>query len=127
MTGVAAMAYSRAGCLAEQEGDLDEAARWHGKALALLAGEGASLLPSNPLLATVAEGLAALAAARGDYATAAERLGLASALHGFRDTSSLELARVETAARAALGDDGLAAAYARGRALGRADALALVP
>ena len=127
MTGVAAMAYSRAGCLAEQEGDLDEAARWHAKALALLAGEGASLLPSNPLLATVVEGLAALAAARGDYAAAAERLGLASALHGFRDTSSLELTRVETAARAALGDDELAAAYARGRTLGRGDALALVP
>jgi predicted ATPase/DNA-binding SARP family transcriptional activator len=127
MIGMAAMAYSRAGCLAEQEGDLDEAARWHAKALALLAEGSAMLLPSNPLLATVVEGLAALAAARGDYAAAAERLGLADALHGFRDASSLELARAETAVRAALGEQGLAAAYARGRALGRADALALVP
>ena len=127
MTGMAAMAYSRAGCLAEQEGDLDEAARWHAKALALLAEGGASLLPSNPVLATAVEGLAALAAARGDYAAAAERLGLADALHGFRDASSLELTRAETAARAALGEEGLAAAYARGLALGRADALALVP
>jgi predicted ATPase/DNA-binding SARP family transcriptional activator len=125
--GMAAMAYSRAGCLAEQEGDLDEAARWHAKALALLAEGNASLLPSNPLLATVVEGLAALAAARGDYAAAAERLGLADVLHGFRDASSLELSRAEAAARAALGEEGLAAAYARGRALGRADALALVP
>jgi hypothetical protein len=91
MTGTAAMAYSRAGCLAEQEGDLAEAARWHTKALALLAEGAASLLPSNPLLATVVEGLAALAAARGDYPAAAERLGLADALHGFRDASSLEL------------------------------------
>jgi hypothetical protein len=121
------MAYSRAGCLAEQEGDLDEAARWHAKALALLAEGAASLLPSNPLLATVVEGLAALAAARGDYAAAAERLGLADALHGFRDVSSLELTRAEAAARAALGEERLAAAYARGRALGRADALAIVP
>jgi predicted ATPase/DNA-binding SARP family transcriptional activator len=127
MTGMAAMAYSRAGCLAEQEGDLDEAACWHAKALALLAQGGTSLLPSNPVLATVVEGLAALAAARGDHAAAAERLGLADALHGFRDASSLELTRAETAARAALGEERLAAAYARGRALGRADALALVP
>jgi predicted ATPase/DNA-binding SARP family transcriptional activator len=127
MIGMAAMAYSRAGCLAEQEGDLDEAARWHAQALALLAEGSAMLLPSNPLLATVVEGLAALAAARGDYAAAAERLGLADALHGFRDASSLELARAETAARAALGEEALAAAYARGRALGRADAQALVP
>ena len=127
MIGMAAMAYSRAGCLAEQEGDLDEAARWHAKALALLAEGSATLLPNNPLLATVVEGLAALAAARGDYAAAAERLGLADALHGFRDASSLELTRAETAARAALGEEGLAAACARGRALGRADALALVP
>jgi predicted ATPase/DNA-binding SARP family transcriptional activator len=127
MIGMAAMAYSRAGCLAEQGGDLDGAGRWHAKALALLAEGSATLLPSNPLLATVVEGLAALAAARGDYAAAAERLGLANALHGFRDASSLELARAETAARAALGEQDLAAAYARGRALGRADALALVP
>ena len=127
MIGMAAMAYSRAGCLAEQEGDLDEAARWHAKALALLAEGSAMMLPSNPLLASVVEGLAALAAARGDYAAAAERLGLADAMHGFRDASSLELTRAETAARAVLGEEGLAAAYARGRALGRADALALVP
>jgi predicted ATPase/DNA-binding SARP family transcriptional activator len=127
MTAMAAMVYSRAGCLAEQEGDLDEAARWHSKALALLAEVGVSLLLSNPVLATVVEGLAALAAARGDYPAAAERLGLADALHGFRDTSSLELTRAETAARAALGEERLAAAYARGRALDRADALALVP
>jgi DNA-binding SARP family transcriptional activator len=100
MTGMAAMAYSRAGCLAEQEGNLVEAARWHAKALALLAEGGAILLPSNPVLATVVEGLAALAAARGDYTAAAERLGLADALHGFRDAGSLELARAETAARA---------------------------
>jgi hypothetical protein len=79
------------------------------------------------VLATVVEGLAALAAARGDCAAAAERLGLADALHGFRDASSLELARAETAARAALGAKGLAEVCARGRALGRADALALVP
>jgi predicted ATPase/DNA-binding SARP family transcriptional activator len=127
MIGTAAMTYSRAGCLAEQEGDLDEAARLHAKALALLAEGSASLLPSNPTLGTVVEGLAALAAARGDYPAAAERLGLADALHGFRDVGSLELARAETAARAALGEEPLAAAYARGRALSRADALALVP
>ena len=127
MTGMAAMACSRAGCLAEQAGDLEESARWHAKALATLAEGTTSLLPSNPVLATVVEGMAALAAARGDYAVAGERLGLAEALHGFRDAGSLELPRTETAVIAALGEDGLAAARARGRALGRTDALALVP
>jgi predicted ATPase/DNA-binding SARP family transcriptional activator len=127
LIGTAAMVYSRAGCLAEQQDDLDEAARWHAKALALLAEESASLLPSNSVLATVVEGLAALAAARGDDVAAAERLGLADALHGFRNASSLELARAQTAAQASLSEERLAAAYARGRALGRTDALALVP
>ena len=127
MAGTAVVAYSRAGSLAEQEGDLEEAARWYAKALALLASGGASLLPNHPVLATLVQGLAALAAARGDFTAAAERLGLADALYGGRDPGSLELARAETAARAALGEEHLAAAYARGRALGRTDALALVP
>jgi predicted ATPase/DNA-binding SARP family transcriptional activator len=127
LIGTAAMAYSRAGCLAEQQDDLDEAARWHAKALALLAQESASLLPSNSVLATVVEGLAALAAARGDEVVAAERLGLAGALHGFRNASSLELDRAQTAVQASLTEERLAAAYARGRTLGRTDALALVP
>jgi predicted ATPase/DNA-binding SARP family transcriptional activator len=127
MTAMAVLACSRAGCLAEQDGELDKAASWHAKALALLADGTASLLPTNPVLATVVEGLAALAAARGDYQAAAERIGLADSLHGFRDASSLELIRAETAARAALGDERLAAAYASGRTLSRADALALLP
>jgi predicted ATPase/DNA-binding SARP family transcriptional activator len=127
MAGTAVVAYSRAGSLAEQEGDLEEAARWYAKALALLASGGANLLPNHPVLATLVQGLAALAAARGDFTAAAERIGLADALYGARDPGSLELARTETAARAALAEEHLAAAYARGRALGRTDALALVP
>jgi predicted ATPase/DNA-binding SARP family transcriptional activator len=126
MTGVAATGYSKMGCLTEQRGDLDEAARWHARALAALSGD-AVVLPSNPTLAILVEGIAALAAARGEPDRAAELLGLAHALQGFRNLGSLESARAEAAATAALGAAGFEAAYARGRQLGRADALALVP
>ena len=67
------------------------------------------------------------AAARGEHARAAELLGLAHALQGFQNPGSLETARAAGAATAALGQDGFDAAYARGRLLGRADALALTP
>ncbi len=127
MTGTAVTVFSRAGCLAEQQGDLDEAVRWHAKALALIGEQGGSLLPSNPVLANVVEGLAALAAARGDYPLAVERIGLADALHGFRNAGSLELARAEAAARANMTEERLAEAYAHGHALSRTDALTLVP
>jgi predicted ATPase/DNA-binding SARP family transcriptional activator len=127
MSGVTATAYTKSGCLAEQDGDLAGAARWHARALAVLADAKLVALPSNPTLAAVVEGIAALAAAHGEHARAAELLGLAHSLQGFRNPGSLETARAAAAATAALGRGGFDAAYARGRLLGRADALALTP
>jgi tetratricopeptide (TPR) repeat protein len=127
MSGVAATAYTKSGCLEEQDGDLAAAGRWHAKALALLASPKTVLLPSNPTLAVIVEGIAALTAARGDQARAAELLGLAHALQGFRNPGSLEADRATAAAIAALGAAAFDAAYARGRQLSRPDALALTP
>jgi hypothetical protein len=75
----------------------------------------------------VTEGVAALAAARGEHTRAAELLGLAHALQGYRNAASLEVTRATAAAAAAIGDQAYAAAYARGQRLTRDDALALVP
>jgi predicted ATPase/DNA-binding SARP family transcriptional activator len=123
----AVKAFSRLGCLAEQEGNLDESARRHRQALKLLADDAAGIepIPTNPVLAGVTEGVAALWAARCDPTRAAELLGLAHALRGFSDTASFEVIRVTAAATAAIGPDEFAAAYQRGRALTRADALVL--
>ncbi|HEU5419737.1 MAG TPA: hypothetical protein VFV41_18765, partial [Streptosporangiaceae bacterium] len=119
--------YSKAGCLAEQEGDLSAAADWHARALQVLGDSQVLLLMTNPALATVVEGIAALAAARGEHVRAAELLGLATVLQGFASPASLELARAKAASRAALPEAEFAAAYARGLQLSRADALALTP
>jgi predicted ATPase/DNA-binding SARP family transcriptional activator len=127
MVGVAANAYSKAGCIAEQEGDLTASAQWHAKALRMLAEGAFTMLPTNPTLASVVEGIAALAAARGEPARAAELLGLAHSLQGFCNVSGLESARAHAAASAALGEAEMAAAYARGRQLSREYALALTP
>ncbi len=119
----AATAYTKLGCLAEQEGDLDAAAGWHRQALDLLASSSVLLTQSNQTLATVVEGAAALAAARDDHARAAQLLGLAHSLQGFRNEMSLEVIRVEAATT--LGEAEFEAAYASGRLLGQPDALAL--
>jgi len=127
MGPVTARLFGKLGCLAEQEGDLAAAARWHAKAIEAAAATEAAFLPNNPLLAEVTEGVAALAAARGEHARAAELLGLAHALQGYRNAASLEVTRASAAAAAAIGDEAYAAAYARGQLLTRDDALALVP
>ena len=106
---------------------LTGAAGWHAKAMALAAGSPEIFLPNHPTLAELVEGIAALTAARGEPGRAAELLGLAHTLHGFRDAASLEVARTAEAATAALGTEAFDAAYARGRSLTRADAVALVP
>ena len=125
----AVKAFSKLGCLAEQEGELEESARWHRRATRLLADNLDNLMPIpiNPTLGSVVEGWAALTVARGEPARAAELLGLAHTLHGFRDTASFEVTRTTAAVSAAIGPDEFAAAYERGRALTRADALALAP
>jgi hypothetical protein len=85
------------------------------------------LLPTNPALATVVEGIAALTAARGEHVRSVELLGLAHTLQGFRNSSSLDHARASAAVATTLDEAAIEAAYARGRNLGRADALALTP
>jgi predicted ATPase/DNA-binding SARP family transcriptional activator len=129
MAAAAATTFSRLGCLAEQEGDLPTAAAWQERAIGLLAGPAGAVLPNNRTLAGVVDAIAALAAAKGEHARAAELLGLAHTLQGFSDAASLEVARATAAARAALGDAAFDAAYARGRARdsARAHALALSP
>ena len=125
MFAVGATAFSKLGCVAEQEGDLAAAAALHQRALGVLAEGPVALLPSNRTLACVVNGIAALTAARGEPARAAELLGLAHALQGFGDAGSLEVIRAMVAITARLSDARLRAAYDRGRRLGRADALAL--
>jgi predicted ATPase len=123
----AVRAFSKLGCLTEQEGDLGESSRWHRKALTMLASdaEGITPIPINSVLAGVMDGYAALAAAQDEPARAAELLGLGHTLRGFADTASFEVVRTTAAATAAVGPDEFAAAYQRGRALTQADALAL--
>jgi predicted ATPase/DNA-binding SARP family transcriptional activator len=127
MSTVAMSAYSKLGCLHEQQGDVAGAVRWHAKGMGLAAGSPEIFLPNHPSLAELVEGFAALAAARGDPGRAAELLGLAHTLHGFCDAGSLEVARTAAAATAALGPEAFDAAYAAGRGLTRDDAVALVP
>jgi hypothetical protein len=136
---MAATTFSRLGCIAEQEGDLAGAAAWQQRAIDVLSGSPVSedradqrlvaILPINRTLAAVVDAIAALSAARGEHAKAAELLGLAHALQGFSDAWSLEVGRATAAARTALGDADFEAAYARGRASdsAKAEALALRP
>jgi hypothetical protein len=124
---VTASTYTKLGCVAEQDGDLAAAGQWHARALATLAAVTAEFLPSNPTLAAVMEGIAALSAARGEYVEAAELLGLAHTLQGFGNAASLEVKRAKAAITASLDEDSFQAAYARGRELTREDALALTP
>ena len=119
----AAITYTKSGCLAEQEGDLDAAAGWHRQALDRFSTSSLLISQSNQTLAIVVEGVAALTAARGDHARAAELLGLAHTLQGYRNAASLEVRRVE--AGSPLSEPEFAAAYAAGRLLGQPDALAL--
>jgi hypothetical protein len=95
--------------------------------MGLAAGSPEIFLPNHPSLAELVEGFAALAAARGEPGRAAELLGLAHTLHGFRDAASLEVARTTAVATAALGAEAFDAAYAAGRGLTRDDAVVLVP
>jgi tetratricopeptide (TPR) repeat protein len=127
MGGVTAITYGKLGCVAEQQGDLTAAAAWHAKALGVLRDGELALLPSNPTLGIIVEGIAALSAARGEQVRAAELLGLAHTLQGYRNATSLEVIRASTAISAALSEPARAAAYARGRQFGRRDALALEP
>jgi hypothetical protein len=125
MFAAAAAAFTKLGCVAEQEGDLAAADAWHRRAIGVLRDGPAALLPSNRTLAAAVDGIAALTAARGEDARAAELLGLAYALQGFSDGWSLEVTRARAAITSRLSEADFRAAYARGQRLSRADALAL--
>jgi predicted ATPase/DNA-binding SARP family transcriptional activator len=127
MTGAAAATFSKLGCITEQAGDLAAAAQWHDRALGTLRTGPAASLPSNPTLALIVEGIAALAAAAGKHVSASELLGLAHRLQGFRNAASLDVQRAQAAIDAALSRADAEAAYARGRSMSRADGLALDP
>ncbi|WP_181663072.1 AAA family ATPase [Actinomadura madurae] len=104
--------FSRLGCLAEEDGDLEAARRWHGRALGGLENDP---LMGNPNVASLIEGLAAFAAASGAHVRAAELLGTAHGLHGYRDMTSHEVRRTLPAVCEVLGEDAFVAAYERGR------------
>ncbi|GAA3092875.1 BTAD domain-containing putative transcriptional regulator [Streptosporangium carneum] len=79
-----------------------------------------------PVLARAGVAAAALWACRGDHALAARTLGAAELLRGTSDRSNPEVAHLAERLRRELGDDAYEAAYAAGRDLDRAGALALV-
>jgi predicted ATPase/DNA-binding SARP family transcriptional activator/tetratricopeptide (TPR) repeat protein len=106
-----AIARTSAAHLAAAEGDLAAARALHEEALGLAA-------PSMdaPVLGQTVVGAAGLAVAEGRMADAASLLGAAAGIRGGDDQSIPERSTVEEAARAALGAEGFAEAYARGRA-----------
>ena len=77
-----------------------------------------------PLVATVGVVAANAVARRGRAAEAAEMLGAAEVLRGAEDATNPDVADLVARLAEALGEDALAAARARGRALSREDALA---
>jgi predicted ATPase/DNA-binding SARP family transcriptional activator len=79
-----------------------------------------------PVTAHVAVAAAAVRVAQDDIVGAAEVLGASEQLRGLPDKSNPDAIRLITTVRDALGEDDFAAAYARGRALSREAALALV-
>ncbi len=63
-----------------------------------------SSCPATPRWPCVVEGIAALSAARGEHARAAELLGLAHTLQGFGNDASLEVKRAKAAIAPGLGE-----------------------
>jgi len=79
-----------------------------------------------PLLATVASALAHLTHAIGQPERAAEMLGACAAVRGGEDPTDPMVTQLGPRLREALGSDGYARAYDRGKELSRAEALALL-
>ena len=111
---------SRLGCVAEVEGDLEQARRFHREAMRVAAG--VPFMMNTAALATALAGVAALEQAGGDSARAAELLGTACTIMGTTDAANHEAARTTAAARAVLGADEFQAAYDRGRKVTREQA-----
>ncbi len=79
-----------------------------------------------PVVAMVAGALASYAHAAGEPGRAAEMLGARVSVRGGEDLTELLAARLEPRLLEALGADGFARAYDRGKALDQAEALALL-
>jgi len=105
-----ALIESLSAILAAQAGELDDAERYIATGLPL-----ALATTDMPIVASVGVAAAHLAAARGRPDEAAELLGAAAAIRGADDFTSPEVAAVRDEARSA--------AYDRGRALSREEAL----
>ncbi|HEV7712197.1 MAG TPA: BTAD domain-containing putative transcriptional regulator [Asanoa sp.] len=88
--------------------------------------KGAMLGKDMPVIAQIAVACVALRAALDQPEFAAETLGAADSLRGSPDLSNGDAVSLGEQLRARLGDAAYDAAYGRGRALSRADALALV-
>ncbi|MFI6597297.1 AfsR/SARP family transcriptional regulator [Nonomuraea sp. NPDC050536] len=101
-------------------GELDEAAASLERAVELTL-----LVKDMPVLARVGVAVAELRACQGRPVAAAETLGAAEQLRGAPDAGDQDVARIAALLRDRLGQE-YDTAYARGRALRRADALALV-
>jgi predicted ATPase/DNA-binding SARP family transcriptional activator len=98
------------GYAAAEAGELAEAVAHHSEALELA-------LASNdaPVIAHVLVGVADVTLHRGEPYRAAVLLGASEGVRGMRDLSVLDYERVTARARAALGEDVFAEAYAKGR------------
>ena len=101
--------------MAEQVGDLDEARRRHGEALALSTSHG-----NTAGVARALEGVAAVVSATGDGELAATILGCAAQLRTmvgsrFGGDELLDLQRAVGRARELLGDEAYAVAHEAGR------------
>jgi hypothetical protein len=101
--------------------DPTAAGRYLAQALAL-----AVDTPDMPIAALVCVGVARLLHCQGNDEGAAHVLGAAHALRGAPDASNPDVVRLVDELRRALGSPAYTDAYASGRGLGRAEALALV-
>jgi predicted ATPase/DNA-binding SARP family transcriptional activator len=116
-----AMIRAGMGHLVVARGELDRAAVHLDEALRL-----AVDAPDMPIAAAAAVGVARLRLRRGDPPGAVEVLGAAHALRGAPDEFNPDVVGLTEELRRELGDDAYQAAYAAGRELDRAEALALV-
>ncbi|GAA4604953.1 BTAD domain-containing putative transcriptional regulator [Actinoallomurus liliacearum] len=114
-------AYTALGRLAEAEGDDDAARTWHRRAVAA-----ARESPIAVDLADAVTGLAGLAVRDGAGEHAAVLLGAAVALRGTTVARDRDADLAAAGARDLVGADVFAAAFARGAAMSRAEALTVV-
>ncbi|MCO6005502.1 winged helix-turn-helix domain-containing protein [Actinoallomurus purpureus] len=109
------------GRLSEAEGDDDATRTWHRRAVAA-----ARRSPMVVDLADAVGGLAGVAVGDGEGERAAVLLGAAVALRGTTVTRDRDIDHVASRARDLIGAEAFAAAFARGAAMSRAEALTVV-